>query len=109
MSEKRKNPRINVSFPVECKTLPSRSYFYTVSKDLSLNGAKIISNSFIPKNNFLKLNINFIDRILNLKVKVIWCVRENSSERYCAGLEFVEMNEPCKNELQAFLTKVDNY
>lgn len=109
MSEKRKNPRINVSFPVECKFLPSRSYFYTVSKDLSLNGVKIISNEFIPKDDFLKLNINFIDKILNLKVKVVWCRKERVSERYCAGLEFVEMNKGSQDELHQFLSKVYNY
>jgi len=92
MQEKRKNSRINVSFPVECKSLPSRKYHYTVSKDLSVGGARIISNDLIAKNTLLKISINLIKNVLDLTARVAWCSKERFSERYLAGLEFTEMN-----------------
>lgn len=108
MNEKRKFPRVGVSFPVECKPLPARNYFYTVSKDLSLGGTKIVSNYFLPKNDMIKLNINLIDSILDLKAKVAWCNKERLSERYATGLEFVETNEISKKKLFQFLHRITN-
>jgi c-di-GMP-binding flagellar brake protein YcgR len=108
MEERRKFPRIGVSFPIECKGLLSKNYFYTVSRDLSLVGIKILTNSFIAKDNFVRLNVNLIDRILDLKAKVIWCNKERASERYSAGLEFVEIDKSSRDELSRFINNVDN-
>jgi len=109
MSDKRKNPRIEVSFPLECKNLPSRNYFYTVSKDLSLSGTRILINEFIPKDNLLKIHINLIDKVLDLKAKVVWCNKERGvSERYLIGVEFVEIGDADKEELFDFLSKINN-
>tara|TARA_B100000315_G_C14557241_1_gene578760 strand:+ start:1670 stop:1999 length:330 start_codon:yes stop_codon:yes gene_type:complete len=108
MRERRQNERVGVSFPVECRTLPSKNYFYTVSKDLSANGARIVSNEFLAKNNELKLNINLIDKVLNIKARVSWCNKERSAERFSTGLEFLELTEPNKKTLSAFLNKIVN-
>lgn len=108
MKEKRKFPRVAVSFPVECKTLPARNYFYTVSKDLSLGGTKILSNDFLARNHHLKVNINLIDKVLTLQAKVIWCNKERVSERYSTGLEFTEIPKMAKNDLFGFLNKIYN-
>ena len=107
MDERRQNPRVDVSFPLECKNLPSRNYFYTVSKDLSASGTKILINEFIPKDNMLKIHINLIDRVLDLKAKVVWCNREKASDRYSIGVEFVEISDDAKNELFSFLDKIN--
>ena len=108
MAENRKFPRVDVSFPIECRPLPEKSYFYTVSKDLSLGGVKIISNRFLPKNDTLKVSINLIDKVIDLKAKVAWCNQERMSERYSTGLEFVETNEQLKENLTSFLNRVFN-
>jgi len=106
MDERRASPRVGISFPVECKTLPSREYFYTVCKDLSMIGIKIISNDFIPKDSFLKLHVNLVDSVVELKAKLVWCNKERCSDRYSAGLQFVEVNERGKETLSLFLDKV---
>ncbi len=106
MRDKRQHSRIGVSFPIECKALPSRDYFYTVSKNLSLGGVRILSNTFLPKDDHLKLSINLIDKILSFTAKVAWCNKERLSERYTTGLEFIETSELAKNDLSAFLNSV---
>src|SRR3989338_6870319 len=103
MDERRKHPRISISFHIECKMLQSRDYFYTVSKDLSACGAKIISNEFIPKNDFMKLSLNFINKILDVKARVVWSSQERASERYSTGLEFVEVAPQTRDELTRFI------
>jgi len=106
MNEKRKFPRVGVSFPVECKLSPTKNYFYTVSKDLSLGGVKIVSDYFLPKDDTVKVNINLIDSMLNLRAKVAWCNKERLSERYSTGLEFVETTESSKKKLFRFLNRI---
>jgi len=106
MKEHRKFPRIGVSFPVECKNLHSQDFFYTVSKDLSLGGVRILSDNFLAKNCDMKVDINLIDRILSLKAKVAWCSAERRSERYAAGLIFTDVTESAKRGLFRFLNKV---
>ena len=106
MKNRRKNHRVDVSFPVECKTLPSRNYIYTVSKDLSVGGTKILTSDHLKKNATLRLNINLIDSVVNLKAKVSWCTKESASQRYSSGLEFVEITQPNLKELSDFLGKI---
>lgn len=108
MDERRQYPRIDISFPVECKMLPSQDYFYTVSKDLSQVGLKIVSNEFMPKNELLKLSLNLINKILDVKARVVWCSQERASERYSAGVEFVEIEDHSRDELTAFLATTNN-
>ncbi|MFA6282217.1 MAG: PilZ domain-containing protein [Candidatus Omnitrophota bacterium] len=99
--ERRKNSRACVSFPIECSLIPGKGYFYTVSKDLSLGGARIISNEFLLKNNQLKVNINFIDKVMDIRAKVVWCNKERSVDRYSAGLEFVDVPEESQKYLNS--------
>ena len=106
--ERRRYERVNISFPIEYEPLYERGYFYTVSKDLSLGGIRILTDKFIPKGNLMKININLINRVIRLKAKVCWCNKERIAERYSAGLEFLEVNEEDKKVLSAFLSKVYN-
>ncbi len=103
MQEKRQHSRINVSFPVECKSLPSRKYNYTVSKDLSVGGIRIICNNLIAKNELLKVSINLIKSVVDLTAKVSWCSKERFSERYLAGLEFIDVNLASQKTLTALV------
>lgn len=106
MEERRKCPRISISFPVECNAVPSRRYFYTVSKNLSLTGIKILSEEFLPKSHSFKLDINIIDKVLNVCAKVVWCNAERLSERYSAGLEFFSQDVVFEKDLITFLRSV---
>lgn len=108
MKEKRKNPRFNVSFPVECTTLPSRKYFYTVTKDLSLGGTKIVSNNFLPKEEPFKVKVNLIDKVVDLEARVAWCKEERRQQRYSAGLMFQNVNQENKKELSNFIQSIYN-
>jgi len=106
VEDRRKHKRFNISFPVECKILPTRNYFYTVTKDLSLGGLKILNNDFISKGNLLSLDLNIIDKVLKLKAKVAWCNRERASDRHLVGLEFVEVNKYDHQSLSHFLEDI---
>lgn len=107
MEEKRRHPRVNVSFPVECTLLPSRKYFYTVTKDLSLGGVRIVSDNFLSKNTPFKVNVNLIDKVVDLEAKIAWC-NAGRQQRYSAGLEFKNVGQFNQKELSRFIESVDN-
>jgi c-di-GMP-binding flagellar brake protein YcgR len=108
MLERRKYPRVEISFPVECDLIQEKSYFYTVSRDLSVAGLKIITNRFLPKNDILKVNINLIDKVLDIHARVAWCVQTRSPESYWAGLEFIDTNERDRRDLSQFLNSINH-
>jgi len=108
MEDKRKEPRTSISFPVACDFLPQRSYFYTVCKDLSNGGIRLITNSFIPRGHLLKINLNLIDKVIDLKAKVMWCNKQRYADRYYTGLKFTDINNINKTYLKGFLTSTQN-
>jgi c-di-GMP-binding flagellar brake protein YcgR len=107
MVERRKYPRIDVSFPVECDILHAKNYFYTVNRDLSPGGIRIISDRFLPKESSLKVNINLIYKALSITAKVAWCNKTRLSERYMAGLEFVRISKDDQEKISRFLGMVN--
>lgn len=107
MEEKRKYPRYKLSFPIECKRPGFSQYFYTVTKDLSLGGARIVTNDFFPKDGIFKVSLNMVKQIFNFKAKVSWCNQERFSDRYSLGCEFIEIPQIYKNQYQNFLNTVN--
>ena len=108
MEKRREAERVKISFPVECSLPSSRNYFYTVSKDLSKGGVKIVSDNFIARGNVIKVNINLIDQVLTFNGKVAWCNKERVSERYITGLQFVDTPKASESNLSRFLNRVYN-
>jgi len=103
---RRKDNRTDISFPVECDLLPTKSFFCTVSKDLSFSGAKIITDRFLAKGDILKVHINLIDQVMEIRARVAWCNKERSSERYLTGVEFTEINRTNKGTLSKLLDTI---
>lgn len=101
--ERRRSPRLGMSFQVACNMLSKNHYFYTVSKNLCLGGLRIICNEFISVNSPLKISVNLIDRVITLKARVAWCNRRRISDRYSVGLEFLEVNQANKRHIDNFL------
>lgn len=105
-AERRNSMRAGISFPVEYDLLPDNRYFYTVSKDLSRGGAKIITERFIPKGNTIKMHLNIIDQVVEVKARVAWCNKDRVSERYLTGVEFVEINKIHEGALSKLLRAI---
>jgi c-di-GMP-binding flagellar brake protein YcgR len=105
MDERRKHQRVEISFPLECSLLPTNKYFYTVSKDLSVGGIKIIVDRFLARNNTMKVGINLVDKLVNAKARVAWCNQQGNTDRYLAGLVFVEINKDDERTIAKFLTR----
>ena len=100
MNEKRIEPRIDTAFIVKCMILPDKkNTFYTVIRDLSQCGVKILSENFLPLGRNLHLDINLIKEKAEAKAQVVWYSKMQSSEKYCIGLKFLEVNSSSKRKL----------
>ena len=107
IKDRRKKHRVDISFPVECVTLPERKkIFYTVSKDLSPEGLKILSENFIAYGKTVKVSINLVNEMAEVKAKIIWCNKKPYSEKYYAGLKFLEVDGANKRNLALFISKI---
>ncbi|MBN2482585.1 MAG: PilZ domain-containing protein [Candidatus Omnitrophica bacterium] len=108
--ERRQENRIGISFPVECTLLPDRKkVFYTVSRDLSMGGVRILTEDFVSPGQDIKLSINLINALAEVKAQVAWCNKRSYSEQYYVGLKFDEINEKNKSNLGKFIDKVNYF
>jgi len=104
--QKRKENRVGIAFAAECIVSDEKNFnFTTVSSNLSSQGIKILSRSFLAPKQKLKLNLNLIDKIAKIQTQVIWCDKINGSQDYYAGLKFVELAEEDKEDLRRFLNQ----
>ena len=104
MKEKRKNPRIGVPFTVDCILSPREDKtFYTASRDVSTGGIKILCESPLPPGKNMELDINLITETIVTKAKIMWCRKMPHSNKYYAGLKFLEVSEKNKRSIEAFL------
>ncbi|PIQ89562.1 MAG: hypothetical protein COV72_02760 [Candidatus Omnitrophica bacterium CG11_big_fil_rev_8_21_14_0_20_42_13] len=90
---KRRFPRFNYSIPVKYQLRNELIPFYTVTRDISVGGLKILTNKFIPPNTDISIEVKLTsERIINAKTKVAWSNRIEHSEQYLSGLKFFEIN-----------------
>jgi hypothetical protein len=107
MNERRENHRFDTAFPVECILLPERKkIFFTVSRNMSLGGIKILLDQFLPVGKGLKLQINLANEVAEARATIAWCNKLPFADRYAAGLRFLEVNTENKEILGAFLTQI---
>lgn len=105
--ERREAPRVAVSFPIKCVLLPERrKFFYTVSKDLSLKGIRIISKDFLIPGKKIMVYIDLIKEIAHVKAKVIWSNKVSYTEKYYVGLQFLEISRDNRQKLLNFLNEI---
>ena len=107
MEEKRRHQRVRISFPVRCEGLPARKPFYTVFKDISSGGLRVISEEFMAVNKYIKFEINLINTLIRGKGKIVWCNPQSFADRYWAGIEFTEISPSAKKALSDFLSNIN--
>jgi hypothetical protein len=97
MEERRKVKRleeeneITISVISGGKNLPKEKIIYTLSKDISVSGARIQSHSFLPVDTSLEIKVALKNpsQIITTFGKVKWIKTLFGGEFYEAGLEFV--------------------
>ena len=79
--------------------------FKTYTIDISAGGARFQSNSDIPTNTIININI-YLSKIFSIEIKskVIWTyVPESIDEKKIIGIEFIEVSEKLKQKIIRFI------
>ncbi|MBN1364815.1 MAG: PilZ domain-containing protein [Syntrophaceae bacterium] len=112
MYEKRKAERLAEEGEVTITVVPGGKKFpqsrviYNTSKDISISGAKIQSNIFLPVDTLLKISFKLknLEEIINAMGKVKWIKIICEDECYDAGVEFVNTPKEAVQRLSDYIS-----
>ncbi len=98
MEEKRRDKRIKnesklIFEIISCdRDLKNKKIFYTLTKDISLGGVNIRTDTFLPVDTLLKIDLPLpkMHKIISVRGKVRWIKSLYEDEVFEVGLEFVD-------------------
>lgn len=93
-SEQRRFPRFNYSIPIKYRPQAQPAPLYTVTRDLSVGGLKMLTNNFMPRGTEVNLEVELphLD-LINAQGTVAWSSRINHSDQYLSGIRFTAIDE----------------
>ena len=97
-TEKREAKRITEETKITITLLskelvpPGKTFSYNLTKDISLGGVKIRTNTFLPINALLKIELSLTKptRLISVLGKVRWIKTLYAGESFEMGIAFVE-------------------
>ena len=98
MENKRREKRIKEENKLICeivsdnKTLRCKKVFYTLTKDISLGGVNIRTDTFLPVDTVVKIELSLpkMQKLVCIKGRVKWAKSLYEDEVFEMGLEFVD-------------------
>ncbi len=106
-SEKREHLRLKISFPVGCRMVDEKKPFYTVFKDISCGGIKLITDNFMKKSAKVRIEINLIDQVVKGLGEIRWCKQRAYSDTFLAGIKFIDLQPQGESILNNFLSQIN--
>lgn len=111
--EKRKAKRVKkeskISIDVLSKETVTRNkkIIYQLTKDISSKGVKIQSNTFLPINTLLKIELSLTKppRVIKAIGRVRWIKSRYADEKFEMGIEFVDTP---KDQIKALSQHIEN-
>jgi c-di-GMP-binding flagellar brake protein YcgR len=108
MNEKRNFHRFDSTQPVRYQLKDPTQFGGSLSCDLSEGGIRLHLSDFIPLNTELTLTLQLADQsIVECPCRVAWVEKNRFSDRYQAGLEFVEADSmlDSQRKIHGFLSR----
>jgi hypothetical protein len=98
MENKRRGRRVREENKLVCeivsdnKALNCKKVFYTLTKDISLGGVNIRTDTFLPVDTVVKMELSLpkIHKIVSIRGKVKWARGLYNDEVFEIGLEFID-------------------
>ena len=98
MKDKRRGRRVKEENKLICeivsdnKDLKCKKVFYTLTKDISLGGVNIRTDTFLPVDTVVKMELSLpkIHKIVSVRGRVKWARSLYDDEVFEIGLEFID-------------------
>lgn len=101
--EKRNFTRLGLRTPLRYQIRGKSQIESTISNDISLGGISFTSNSFIPLQTPVMLEVSILSKVLKAIGKIAWAQPIPHSYRNVMGLEFVELPHEERVYLEDYL------
>jgi len=101
--ESRGSSRFWAPHTVRCEDKKSNNPFYTVIKDVSEGGIRMVAETQLAIDTELDIDINLINDRVRGTGKVKWCSEKAENGRFCVGVQFADLNEEQLAKLHSFL------
>jgi hypothetical protein len=113
MNEKRrverlkKDNEVSITIISEVKKSPKEKIIYHISKDISVYGARININSFLPIDTILKrdVTLKYSHQTITVLGKVKWIKSLFGINSYEAGVEFVNTSNDTIRQLANYISR----
>jgi len=105
MLEKRRFARIPDNSKISYQVMTTAKVGDYVTKDIGQGGVRFFLHEFVPKGSLMKIKISFEKTHFSLEslVKVVWVRDDTISQRYEAGVEFVDMPQEASRYLVKYI------
>ena len=99
---------ITISIISEEKNIPKNKFLYNCSKDISVSGAKIQSNIFLPVDTLLQIDFKLktLEKRVTTLGKVKWIKILIEDKSYEAGVEFVDIPSDAIKTLNFYISQM---
>jgi hypothetical protein len=102
--ESRLFPRLDFSGSVSCQVRGAKEIGRSVSEDISLSGIKFISDSFIPPQTPVMLEINLLSQVVRPIAQIVWSSPFPRQNKFHLGARFLEWDPQDKKRLNDYIT-----
>ncbi len=101
-SSLRQYVRINRDIAIISPEIPG---YKSVIRDISLGGCKIVIPKPIPKGSIIKIGLELetLNKPLELSAEIIWIREMESNRKYEAGLKFIYSNPEQQQQIEKYL------
>ena len=100
-TEQRRFPRYQYSIPLKYRVKEEHIPTFTVTRDISTGGLKIVTNKYLPRGTSLHIEIEVPPKhTINAVVTNVWSRRIDHSEQYLSGTKFSEINKFDEKNIQ---------
>ncbi|MBI4708157.1 MAG: PilZ domain-containing protein [Candidatus Omnitrophica bacterium] len=105
LEEKRQFSRLNLHIPVRCQYKSFSKFNFTLTRDISEGGLKLVSEEFIPPKTdlVLEFNLSLEARMIKAVAKTVWIQQMRGSDWYRIGIQFLNINPERKKEIAYYV------
>lgn len=103
-SERRRFTRLRSNNTLHYVLKPDGNYANTITQDISEGGVRITTHQFIPKLSRMIIQLSLeTDKVIDITGKVAWSQQVPFSDRYQAGLEFMDVNPKIREDIAKYI------
>jgi c-di-GMP-binding flagellar brake protein YcgR len=103
LQEKRQFPRIQIHAPIRYQIRGEANFENLICDNISIGGARLISDKIIPPATILMLEIQLLSRTFKAIGKIAWACNLTHSYRAQLGIQFIEVDPNQEKFLTDFI------